>query len=1084
MYLMEERIKIICITMILCASICIGAFLEDIPVNLHQPDGSILSCFSSGDEYYVRLHNADDYTIIQNIDDGFYYYAQLLNSEVVPTHYLAGQPLPEMANLQPGIHISKENYSQRRNNKSQGRGRDAPTIGTINNINIFIRFADEAEFGTPRSIMDEPFNKPEGPSIAHYYDEVSYSQVEVITHHFPVCDMSTNLSYQDQYPRSYYQPYNAQTNPDGYTADNSAIREQTMLKNAVDFIYDEVPLELDVDGDDDGYVDNVTFLISGSPDGWSDLLWPHRWSLYLYTVYINGSVVDSYNLNLASGGYFTVGTLCHEFFHSMGAPDLYHYNDNAAPTSAGGWDVMDGSANTPQYMGAWMKHKYGNWIDCPLIEQLGIYPLLPLQYQESNCFRINSPNSTNEFFIVEYRKKEGLYEVNTPGSDDGMLIYRINGNLNGNADGPPDEVYVYRPGGTTADNGNLTQAIFSAETGRTEINDSTDPSSFLYGDAPGGLNIQDIGPAGDIIEFTYWNIFIQTAIVGIENDNDGDGILNPGESVDLTLSANILSAPSNAENVLGVLSSDLDWVHFTPSEINFGSLPVSGSTIEVQTQLLLDNTDELMPVNFNLNIDANFTDSGTTIEYNDSFEYELDITLNQAGFPVSTAEIRSSPLVIDIDNNGDNEIIFGDYNGVIHIYNLDGSEYISNDFPFDTGSQIWGSAASADLDRDGYVDFAIPSKSKHLYIFDHMGLKLDYETEVYLIGTPAIGNLDDDEDMEIVFSGYSTNNKLFAINPDGSDVNGFPIEFGEKAKAGPALADFNENGKDDIIIGTDNHHVYLFYDDGSIAPGFPFTATNKFQAAPSIVDIGSEKIIFSGNNDNNLYAINSDGSLRFSLLTGDNVNTSPSFININNNLYVIIGSKDDKVYIVDIDGNTLPGFPITLNGNIEGGIVSSDIDGDAEPEILITSDAGTIFILHKDGSHYHHFPLDNGLPFTGPPLVLDLDGDGDIEVISGSLNNLTVIDIKESGDTGSNWNMFRGNNQRTGYFINSSDSTCSVALGDVNGDTIINILDLVQMANYVLGISAPTYECAADYNQDGAVNILDLVQTANYILEN
>ena len=122
-------------------------------------------------------------------------------------------------------------------------------------------------------------------------------------------------------------------------------------------------------------------------------------------------------------------------------------------------------------------------------------------------------------FLSLYRKKEGLYEVNTPGSYSGMLVYRINGNLNGNANGPPDEVYVYRPGGTTFNNGNLTQAIFSAEVGQTEINDSTDPSSFLYGDEPGGLNIQNISYPGDIMEFTYWNIFIQTAIVGIVNDN-------------------------------------------------------------------------------------------------------------------------------------------------------------------------------------------------------------------------------------------------------------------------------------------------------------------------------------------------------------------------------------------------------------------------------------------------------------------------------------------------------------------------------------------------------------------------------------
>ena len=68
----------------------------------------------------------------------------------------------------------------------------------------------------------------------------------------------------------------------------------------------EVPDDLDVDANDDGYVDNVTFLVNGSPDGWAELLWPHRWSLYLYDAYINGALVDGYNVNLSSGGYYTV----------------------------------------------------------------------------------------------------------------------------------------------------------------------------------------------------------------------------------------------------------------------------------------------------------------------------------------------------------------------------------------------------------------------------------------------------------------------------------------------------------------------------------------------------------------------------------------------------------------------------------------------------------------------------------------------------------------------------------------------------------------------------------------------------------
>jgi M6 family metalloprotease-like protein len=64
--------------------------------------------------------------------------------------------------------------------------------------------------------------------------------------------------------------------------------------------------------------------------------------LYYEDAYINGKQVWDYNLNLATGGYFTVGTLCHEFNHSLGAPDLYHYYSDG-PTACGGWDVMASS---------------------------------------------------------------------------------------------------------------------------------------------------------------------------------------------------------------------------------------------------------------------------------------------------------------------------------------------------------------------------------------------------------------------------------------------------------------------------------------------------------------------------------------------------------------------------------------------------------------------------------------------------------------------------------------------------------------------------------------------------------------------
>ena len=69
-------------------------------------------------------------------------------------------------------------------------------------------------------------------------------------------------------------------------------------------------------------------------------------------------------------------------------------------------------------------------------------------------------------------------------------------------------------------------------------------------------------------------------------------------------------------------------------------------------------------------------------------------------------------------------------------------------------------------------------------------------------------------------------------------------------------------------------------------------------------------------------------------------------------------------------------------------------------------------------------------------------------------------------------------------YITEDCYECDTALGDVNGDSQINILDLVQISYYILEISTPNFECAADFNEDGQVNILDLVQITDFILDN
>ena len=53
-------------------------------------------------------------------------------------------------------------------------------------------------------------------------------------------------------------------------------------------------------------------------------------------------------------------------------------------------------------------------------------------------------------------------------------------------------------------------------------------------------------------------------------------------------------------------------------------------------------------------------------------------------------------------------------------------------------------------------------------------------------------------------------------------------------------------------------------------------------------------------------------------------------------------------------------------------------------------------------------------------------------------------------------------------------------LGDVNGDGVLNVLDVVTLVNIIL--DNDDYILAGDMNQDGALDVLDIVTLVNIIL--
>lgn len=511
----QMRIKSLLTTLFLLIISSIKIFaapLYNVERILTQPDGSKLYCFISGDEFYNRLHDANGFTIVQ-ADNGYFVYADMdRNGKIVATQHVAGKADPKMLGLQPNIMISQEEYLQRRKAKEVPalETKDVKNLnhGMYNNLIVYIKFQGDEDMTTTKTEIDSMFNNDGYYDISmnNYFKKATYNQLSMRSYSFPEPEGDKIIAYEDIYPRNYYQPYNPTTNPEGYH--DQAEREFPLLKRAIESIADQVPDTLDIDRNNDGMVDNVIFVVKGNVGDWSDLLWPHMWSLIGEEAYIHGKRVWTFNFQLETSSNFSVSTLCHEMSHSLGFPDLYHYlpeYDNLSPS--GSWDIMCSNSNPPQHTATYMKYKYGTWIDDIPEIGYGTYTLEANSWEggRRNCYKIPS-SDPNQFYLLEYRNKNNLFEKGLPSH--GLLIYRIDTRFRGCVDYNGydifDEVYIFRPGGSQTQNGTLNAAAYSKNVNKTVFNHTTNPYPFLNADEiDENINICNISEIGDQITFTY-----------------------------------------------------------------------------------------------------------------------------------------------------------------------------------------------------------------------------------------------------------------------------------------------------------------------------------------------------------------------------------------------------------------------------------------------------------------------------------------------------------------------------------------------------------------------------------------------------
>lgn len=399
--------------------------------------------------------------------------------------------------------------------------------GNLSNLVCFVRFLDEDNdemFERPFSAYEQLFNDDTqgANSVYNYFREASYGQLAWKSSFFPEAVDGRVISYRASRERGYYNEKSS-INELGYEDDvDKAAREQALIREVAAWLSDALPEDASLDADDDGIVDNMCIVLSGRSElSNRHLLWPHRSDLALpdeKAIYIKGKKLVGYLMVFDdANGWASLepvplntGVICHEMSHSLGTYDLYHVNDDLNPV--GVWDLMSDNLLVPQQMSAYTKYRYCGWIDeIPEISEPGTYVLNPVggEKKENVAYKIR-PIGSEEYFVVEYRRKEGsTFDSGLPES--GLLVYRINpaytgGNVNYNGATRLDEVYVFRPGGTVTADGNIEKAALSEESGRTAFGGDAEVKPFYSDGTVARFALTHISSCGETLSFNLENL--------------------------------------------------------------------------------------------------------------------------------------------------------------------------------------------------------------------------------------------------------------------------------------------------------------------------------------------------------------------------------------------------------------------------------------------------------------------------------------------------------------------------------------------------------------------------------------------------
>lgn len=308
--------------------------------------------------------------------------------------------------------------------------------GTKRGLIILVNFSDK-KFTTKTSNIKKAVNGPISTlqramgmkgSVKDYFLYQSNGKFEL--------DFDIAGPYTLNHPYAYYGEHTENSN------DSNA---QQMILDALKAADNDVDYSL-YDWDGDGRVEQVYVMYAGLGEAYGgdpDTVWPHEWQLSASgntALKLDDVVIDTYACGselmptpTGAGTQFDgIGTLCHEFSHCLGYPDMY--DTNYKKYGMGSWDLLDQGSYNGKSMGycppnysAYEKW-YAGWIEPTELKEPTTVKGLPAQaVKYGQAFVIYNDEDHNEYYLLENRSnQQGDWDQYTGGS--GLMIMHVDYN--------------------------------------------------------------------------------------------------------------------------------------------------------------------------------------------------------------------------------------------------------------------------------------------------------------------------------------------------------------------------------------------------------------------------------------------------------------------------------------------------------------------------------------------------------------------------------------------------------------------------------------------------------------------------------